>query len=168
MPKGWLNRKVIIWFSAITASLVLLSSIIPFFTHWTTWHEKAKAAQNFLATDVCTQADTRSKVGDFSSACNDARIILSVPPVVRAFLSTLSDWNICREDRCLLTVVAMFENMGRYILLGIVIAIVLGLFFGVRYSRHNDPLLPQNYVYYHPPPAHRSSARVELLTDKED
>lgn len=143
------KRKMILGLCGALVAWIFLASIIPFFTHWTNCRKEAEEAEEYLKSDVCTKADTKSKVGIFSKHCNDARIVLSVLPVVRAFLTTLGDWNICKNDRCIIMVVAIFDNVGRYLLFAMVFAVILILYLKIKYSGQNV-ILPVERPYYSP------------------
>lgn len=161
-----MKTNLIKWLACATVVLGLISSIAPFYKHWTTCTSEWEDAQNMLRTDVCSKAEIKATVGAFARDCENARITVSLSPFVRALLNTMGDWNMFRQDWFVLSVVAFVENMGKWALIGVVLLFIAIFVFGVRFSHGQQTVLPIQTMYVKKK-THDSHLRLTDVT-KED
>ena len=127
---------------ATALGVVFLFINVPLFLeHWETWTKEHHNSQNVLLSDLCSKPDVMASVGDAKRVCDEARTRLSVPPVIRALFSTLGEWNVCRNQWCMLTLLALFNNMYTW---GLIVA---GL-FAVRWFISSMYSTPGNVLPY--------------------
>lgn len=159
-----MKTKTVLWIIGGIASIVALSSIIPFHENWTKAADEWDYAQTTLFSDACSNPAVKAGMGKFSAAiCEQARITMSITPFVRAILNTFGGWNVFRQEWFILTLVSFIENARWYIVITLIVLVILVFGFGVRFTRSNENILPAHFVYAKP-----KKAKVQVIEDKTE
>lgn len=135
---------------AAVSLLFVLFNVPAFLKHWSDATDDYRQAKVVLQMGSCTNVQVMAEAPKFVQDCTKARDTISIPPFLRAVFNTLGDWNVCREQWCMLTVFALFNNVGTY---AIVILVALVAWWLLASSRQRGTLMPQ-YVVVQPPSPH--------------
>ena len=137
----------------ICIGVLFLLNVEPFLAHWSMSRIQYKEATEVLLSDMCTNAQTKSRVGAYSIMCAQADAYLSTWPFFRALLQTARDWYICQGEGCSRMFYSLVDNIGKMLILCICIIFACIYFFGIR--RGNDYMGRQTlpmYLVQNPPP----------------
>ena len=88
----------------------VVSKIHNFRVYWHAHSLEWRAASTLLASDVCTQAHIRMRIGQFDN-CEAAESVIAISPLYRAVYSVAEEMHVCGNSRCAILYMDITERL---------------------------------------------------------
>lgn len=124
---------------ATFVALFILFNVPAFLQHWHDTSELHRQAVVVLSDGSCINERVMANAPMFTEDCRKAREMVSISPFTRAVFNTLGDWNVCRNQWCMLALIGIFSSWGTF---ATIILFLLGVYWFYARTRAQPMLIP--------------------------